>query len=998
MPIFVALQQNINQILLIFEMKTKTLIGIILLFCINSGVSGQYYNQGTDPASVKWKQINTAHFRLIYPPAFEKNAQYSANLLESSYIKASASLSCFPRKLPVIFHTQDVTANAFSVVAPRRMEYYTCPPQNTYAQNWLEQLAIHEFRHTVQADKLNQGFTKLLSYIFGEQGPGAILGIFVPLWFMEGDAVCTETALSHSGRGRIPGFEMELRAQLLEKGKFSYDKAVYGSYRDYVTDHYTLGYQLSAYAREKFGKNVWSNVLTNVAKYPFTITPFNIGLRKITGMTKVGLYNRTLENSDSLWRIQAKQSIFTNYKTFPTRPNSSYARYKYPHYLNDSVVLAERTTFDDISRLITIQRNGREKVMFTPGLYSSEVISVATNPEKHDAILLNKPGAFTADNISTNRGLVVWTEKSNDIRWLNRSYSVIKILDLSTGHSRQLTHQSRLFAPCISHDGKQIVAVKMGEDNRSSLVLLNSTTGEETDCLASSEYDLFLNPGWSEDGKRVVYMILSQKGKSIKIMNIADKKSRMLAAPVYVEIANPMIFGRWVFFNGSFSGIENIYALDTASLKVSQVTSSAYGSFNASVSPDSKHFVYSNYTSKGYEIAEAELKPENWIPLNQVSNNLKGPFQALADQEHGLVDSLNSGHIVYNSRKYSKAGHLFNFHSWAPAYLNINTPEFKPGISFMSQNALSTATTILGYAYDLNEQTGNFHADFIYEGWYPVFDFKVTSGQHASTNHKGERFTWNENIVDLAIRLPLHFNYGKYFCGVQPEIDPNFIEYNHNASTDTGFISGTIKSLGYRLFAYNYIKSNAKDMAPQWGQSIDMNFRHTPIGDNNLGNISSVETVLYFPGIIRHHSIRMYCGWQHREVSNSYVYSNLISFPRGYYNSPIYFEEVGSFGINYKLPLLYPDLSLGSFAFIKRVKTNLFYDYASGSFHETLSSNPLRTFLRKDIMRSYGAEFTSDIHILRLLVPADIGARFAYRPNNNSMTIEFIFSINLNIL
>jgi len=964
-------------------MKIKTHIGAILFFCINSIVYGQYYNQGTDPASLKWKQINTAHFRLIYPPSFERNAQYSANLLESSYSKASTTLGCLPHKLPVIFHTQDITANAFSVVAPRRMEYYTCPPQNTYAQNWLEQLAIHEFRHTVQADKLNQGFTKVLSYIFGEQGPAAVLGLFVPLWFMEGDAVCTETGLSHSGRGRIPGFEMELRAQLLEKGKFSYDKAVYGSFRDYVTDHYTLGYQLSAYARKQYGKNVWSDVLTNVARFPYSITPFDKGLKKATGMTKVGLYNRTLANTDSLWKEQAKQTIITKYQAIPTQPNSKYARYKYPHYLNDSVILAERTTFDDISRLVTIRRNGKEKVVFTPGLYSSEVISVASSPEDHDVLLQNKPGAFTADNISTNRGLVVWTEKSNDARWQNRSYSVIKIFDLATGRIRQLTRQSRLFSPSISPDGKQIIAVKMGEDNSSSLVLIAPTfLGIETDCLISSESELFLNPSWSDNGRNIVYMVLGQKGKSIHMMNVANKHSRMLASPVYDEISNPMIYRNWVFFNGSFSGIENIYALDTASLKVFQVTSSAYGSFNASVSPDAKRFIYSNYTSRGYEIAEADLKPEEWVPFDRIKNNFKGPYKAIVDQEHALVDSINSGHVVFESRKYSKAAHLFNFHSWAPAYLNINSSEYKPGVSFMSQNALSTATTILGYAYDMNEQTGNFHADFIYEGWYPVFDLKVTTGQRAAVDANSNRYTWNENKVELAISVPLHYNYGKYFCGLQPEIDPNFIEYNHNATTDPGLISGTIKSLGYRLYAYNYLKSNARDIAPRWGQTLDLNFRHTPFGDNNLGTIGSVESMLYFPGIARHHSLRIYGAWQKRQ-SSDYTYANLINFPRGYYIN-YSFKEVSSLGINYKLPLLYPDLSFGPVAFIKRIKTNLFYDYALGKYG-----------VHNYYMHSYGAELTADFHFLRLLLPVDAGARFAYRSDNNSLTVEFLFSVNL---
>jgi hypothetical protein len=96
---------------------------------------------------------------------------------------------------------------------------------------------------------------------------------------------------------------------------------------------------------------------------------------------------------------------------------------------------------------------------------------------------------------------------------------------------------------------------------------------------------------------------------------------------------------------------------------------------------------------------------------------------------------------------------------------------------------------------------------------------------------------------------------------------------------------------------------------------------------------------------------------------------------------------MSSLGINYKLPLLYPDLSIGPFAYIKRIKTNLFFDYALGK------NSP-----NKNYMQSYGAELTADLHVLRLLLPTDMGARFIYRPDNNSVIVEFLFSVNLNSL
>jgi len=170
-------------------------------------------------------------------------------------------------------------------------------------------------------------------------------------------------------------------------------------------------------------------------------------------------------------------------------------------------------------------------------------------------------------------------------------------------------------------------------------------------------------------------------------------------------------------------------------------------------------------------------------------------------------------------------------------------------------------------------------------------------------------------------------------------------------------------------------------MAPPWGQTLDINFRHTPFGDNNLGSIGAVETMFYFPGILRHHSIRIYCAWQRRE-SGDYSYASLVSYPRGYYNRSD--DKLLSFEFNYKLPLLYPDLSIGPVLYVKRLKANFFFDYAQGDegTHQ--------------YMRSMGTELTADMHVLRFLLPLDMGARFAYRPDIKFTTVEFLFLVNLN--
>ena len=154
--------------------------------------------------------------------------------------------------MPVIIHNESSFSNGVFVWAPKRLEIFTNPDPNGYNQDWLTQLALHEGRHAVQIDKLNQGITKGLYYLGGEQMVGA-MAVFLPYWYLEGDAVDSETRLSTSGRGRQPSFEMGLKAQMLESDRiFSFSKATMGSYRHFIPNHYELGYLMVRYGRRRY--------------------------------------------------------------------------------------------------------------------------------------------------------------------------------------------------------------------------------------------------------------------------------------------------------------------------------------------------------------------------------------------------------------------------------------------------------------------------------------------------------------------------------------------------------------------------------------------------------------------------------------------------------------------------------------------------------------------------------------------------------------------------
>ncbi|MCE2732894.1 MAG: hypothetical protein LW821_05955 [Flammeovirgaceae bacterium] len=149
------------------------------------------------PASIKWYKLKTTHFNVMYQNNAREAAQRVAATLEAIYQPGARSLGKSPRRISILLQSQSAVSNGFVSMYPRRSEFFAMPTQDynfTGSNDWLNLLAIHEYRHIVQYQNAITGFNKVFNYAFGTGTMAAMASAAAPQWFWEGDAVLTETA------------------------------------------------------------------------------------------------------------------------------------------------------------------------------------------------------------------------------------------------------------------------------------------------------------------------------------------------------------------------------------------------------------------------------------------------------------------------------------------------------------------------------------------------------------------------------------------------------------------------------------------------------------------------------------------------------------------------------------------------------------------------------------------------------------------------------------
>jgi Tol biopolymer transport system component len=909
--------QNSRNYILKFALRAA--LSLLLLLAAATFSNAQQF--GGNPPSVHYRQINTPAARVIYPDGLDSSASRVANIIQKINNAVQPTIGNKQKQINIVLQNQTTVANAYVGLAPFRSEFYLTPEQNNFdigSLPWPGQLAIHEFRHVQQYNNFNVGVSHLLKVLFGEGGQALANDLVIPNWFFEGDAVYNETHVSGQGRGRLPYFFNGYRALWTADKKYSWQKLRNGSYRDYTPDWYATGYMLVAYGYEKYGAFFWKNVTHDAAAYKGGLYPLQRAIKTYAGLSFEAFRDSALTHF--------KQQFHTDQRVAEQGPGSVSPRHfvadqEFPAFVNDSSLVYLKSTYRQPAAFVVQKGNQVKKI---------RVRSAAID-----------------NYFAYHNGKIVYAAYRPDLRWTYRDYSELQMLDAASGAQRRLTKSSKYFSPDFSNDGKTLVAVYVPPSGKSELHLLDAATGHVKSVIFNPERLFYTYPKFYGDDD-LIAAVRNPEGKmSLAMIDIKTGATQYLLPFAYQPIGFIHLDKDTVYFTATSGVSDRLYKLSVADKRLFELQDfskpGAIGSYQVAVSD--KHIAWVGLTAAGYQVTIADKNKLNWSDLKDA--RIPGGLPELGinalhrDTAAGLLTTVVNQPLP--STVYHKGYHLFNFHSLFPT---LNDPNY--AVALVGENVLNTFQSQLLFNYNRDEGYKEIGFEGIYGGLFPYFSGGASYTFDRKAFNKGQNVYFNETNLHGGFELPFNLSADQLNTNLAIGSDIYYSQVNFQPAYQHLYADRSYAYLNNYISFKNSIQQARQNIFPRFGQSISLNFKQGVVNSNATQFLASGS--FYFPGLLVNHNIVINAAHQQRGNSNVISYSNDFPFSRGY--SAENLHDMNKLGINYHLPLAYPDAGIGNAVYVLRLRGNLFFDYTRAADTYT-SGRPFNANFRSTGMEVY---------------------------------------------
>ena len=984
------------------RLKEILITVVALLWC--GTASAQYYSWGADPQSMSWRKIKSDKISVIYP---DTAANVGYRMMH--YVKAVQPYIDFGFRhgamdIPFIIHPENMRSNGLVMWLPKRVEILSAPDIQSYSMPWLKQLAAHEYRHAVQYNNLNHGWVKAFSYILGQQSSTIGL-LFMPLWGMEGDAVISETSMSTFGRGLQPSFTLHYRAMnedILKRKNL--DRWFCGSYREFIPDHYHLGYQITSYANTKYDQNIWDTIVDYAVRHPYVIGTTFVGLRKFFESSSK-LMRGAFTDLNSHW--SSLDDVTDSSIRIKSPKQKSYTRYKHPIFFGSRTVISVKESLDRPAAIVRTNTNtGEEQRICNIG-------SLSTRP-----VLQN------------NR--LWWTEYRRSLLFEQRVNSRLCYTDIDNGKTHTIHRYRNVLYPTPMNSNSELAWVEYYADgsyaiahgnNKARKIVSRLPLGTEIHSLAYDNLTAHL-----------YFIATDDSGMWIGRVN-EDGTQSHITEGAYITISDLRADNGVLYFGSIASGKDEVHCLNLADKSQYQISQSKYGSFSPAPIYNGG-VVMTTYDRNGYQLAMQSIDSTKLIPVlpSRTPKNIVNPARKKWDVVNldtvsfTGTDSLKTVQS-HKSRRFSKVAHIFNVHSWAPASydpfelseqgaLNVNL-----GATIMSQSLLSDTEGTLTWGW--NKSDGHiFKGTLRYYGLGVNLSFSGTYGgaqqmYTAYTYHFDPETNKYEIVfpeapekkryynISASASLPLYLQSGyhnrilvintawNYSNGLVAKLDKLIIEGGQITNLAKIGYSEGLHLLQAGIGFQDMVALAHRDFLPRFGYVLSANYALNP-ANRDFGQLLSLYGKLYLPGILRHHSFNIAAlyqnsigGFHSKVLASNFTFHSARLLPRGFHVAEVENRDYVAASVNYQFPVCYPDGGIQSILYFKRIRLNLGFDYASFGkqyFEAYPGHEVVNLRSKRSHIYSYGGDISLDVNLFRLPSAATTSLTISlYKPRDKKL-------------
>ncbi len=554
---------------------------LFLLACLLAGDSYAQlvyprYTAANRPGGLDWQELNTPHFRLIFPNGEDSSAYAAGRILEQQYPGSQKLSGGSLSRFPVILKNYSDRANGFVTPMNFRMEFDLAPFKakgiNPASGNWLEAVLPHELVHASQGN-VNKflslpGLARILSPDLAR-----VVNFYPPAGVHEGLAVYQEShaVLDGGGRGNLGFFNNQFNANLNSDHPWNMGQTLLSSSRTIPYDrHYISGYTFTNWLQDTYGEDASLNAIR--FHYSYFFFGYGLALKHVTGKWPAELYDEYNEamNADESQRLSLiSDRTESAQKLHPTSFRGTQMRK--PVWIDDHTILYYGTFY-----------NAR------PGFYTYDLNTNKTR-------LLSETIAVSDYNYQLlDDHTLLYSTYTPGILYGSSFKADLVTLDLRSGKTHKLTHKKRVYSP--ADIGSATLAL---QTNGSSANIVTISSGVVTDTLKEFTRNIPVALVASlYDPNRLAVLINRRGAQALWITSLQNLSSDLDSSPTIAFKTGSVYDPQWhpsedklLFSMDEPSGM-NVYEYDLDSHSVIQITDSKYNAFEASYSPDGSQIAY----------------------------------------------------------------------------------------------------------------------------------------------------------------------------------------------------------------------------------------------------------------------------------------------------------------------------------------------------------------------------------------------------------------------